>query len=263
MNLFLSESSEFIYSRTASSNRIAISNAIMNEIIKGKTKIEILKQAQADKTLIQIQLADKGFSSLTVINDVRVENEDSYFLIDYPAGFREAVAGIETWKIQFRFTGKDRLPYVFNTSGGELTQNDVRIKIPDSIERLQKRANFRIKAPLGTKLNIIKGFTEYKTNVVNISLDGALVLLLKERDKYPALKTGKRLRNIQLEYQDKGGVARIHIKKALIPRLERDPLSKRCYCAIQFTDIEMKEKKSLQDFIYSQQRHFLRKRQEM
>jgi len=141
----------------------------MNEIIKGKSRIEILKQAQSDKSLIQMQLADKEISCLTVITGLLFKNKDSYFLIDYPAGFREAVAEIETWKMQFRFTGKDQLPYIFNTSGGELNQNDVTIKLPDFIERLQKRANFRINALLDTKLPIIKGFTEYKTNVVNIS----------------------------------------------------------------------------------------------
>ena len=234
------------------------------EKITNKKRFDIFNKLQKNQTLVKMRLIGKDYERLIIITGIRIYDNTSFIIIDYPRGFREAVTDIDIWKIYFEFKGEDELKYVFYSSGGKLSQNSIWIKFPEYIERHQRRKSFRLKVPPGTKIFFEIDSVKYKMEVIDISTGGALCVLtrLSKTDTIRRiLKTGKELRDIELRFPGrKNEKRRVHIKKLVIIRSEPNPPSGRYYFAIQFTGIEKKQKKILTDMIYKMQRSFLRER---
>lgn len=233
------------------------------ESIQGKTRFAVLEQLKKNKTLIQLRLLGGEYERLTVITDIRIIKNTSFFIIDYPEGFKEAVTYLDAWKFQFEFKGEDKLPYTFKTSGGQILEDGVWLEFPEIIERKQKRKHFRIDVPPGTKIHLKVGSIKREIDVINVSLGGILAVLvrLKKEDKKKAiLKAGKTLKHIQLEFPSTEEERRVYIKKARVIRTEKNPQTNRYQYAIQFTGIEKDEENALTQHIYHLQREFLKKR---
>lgn len=233
------------------------------ESIQGKTRFAVLEQLKKNKTLIQLRLLGEDYERLTVIIDIRVKKNTSFFIIDYPEDFKEAVTDLDAWKFQFEFKGEDKLQYIFTTSGGQISEDGVWLEFPEIIERKQKRKHFRIEVPPGTKIYLKVGSIKREIDVINVSLGGVFGVLVgvkKEDKKKAILKAGKTLKHIQLEFPSLEEERRVHIKKARVIRTEKNPQTNRYQYAIQFTDIENDEENALTQHIYQLQREFLRKR---
>ena len=222
---------------------------------------ELIEQLQKDRIIIKIHLLGKDYEHLTAVTGVRTKGRIPHFMIDYPRGFREAVTGVETWKIQFEFIGKDKVPYTFKTSGGQTSRGKILIRFPESIDRIQRREYFRLGAPVGTKIDSIINSTLHEIVVINISEGGALVSFGKGAKEKSFLKTGGLLRDLTLLFPSEEEELKVIIKKALVKTVEKDPLTNHYRYSLQFTDIEKDEKDALRGLIYKFQRGFLRRRQ--
>ena len=227
-------------------------------MIQGKNRFDIFEQLQKDKTLIQLRLSGKDYERLTIITGIRARKNALFFLIDYPKGFKEAVSDVEIWKIRFEFIGNDNLQYIFRTSGGEIFGNEIWIKFPEAIEKIQKRKHFRIEAPFGAKLHFEKRSVRFDMNVIDVSLRGALVNSVQ---KNAILKIGEDLRDVKLVFPSEKKVLMVRIKKASVKRLKKDPRMDRYTYGLYFAMIEKNEEKALTKIIYELQRKFLQKRQ--
>ena len=122
------------------------------EKIAGDDILRILNELQQDKTLLKMQLPTGDFERLTFIIDIRKRKRIQYILIDNPEGFLEATEGLADWRLRFEFTGRDGIMYVFESDGGEYSQGMIWIKLPEMIDRYQRRKLFRLEAPPGTRL---------------------------------------------------------------------------------------------------------------
>lgn len=233
------------------------------EQIQGKSISGVLEQLQKDRTLVKMHLLGKDYDRLTIVTDIRTRNKVPFFLVDYPPGFREAIAGVEHWKIHFEFTGKDNIQYVFRTSGGEIFRDQIWIRFPDSITREQRRKYFRLTVPSGAKIRFERNSITYEINVVDVSLGGCLGVLAASHERIKGkefLRTGETLRHIQLEFPSEEGAMKVYIKEALISRREKAPVTGRYRYGLEFTKIEENEEKVLTELIYRFQREFLRER---
>jgi c-di-GMP-binding flagellar brake protein YcgR len=103
----------------------------------------------------------------------------------------------------------------------------------------------------------------FEMDVINVSVGGASGVFgnfKKGTQKDLALKVGEILDDLQLEFPSKKEDLRVHIKKCLIKRVERDPQTKRFRYALQFIEMERSQEKALIKLIYRFQREFLRRR---
>lgn len=230
--------------------------------IQGKSRFDCIKQLQTDKTLIKMRVFNFNYEYLTIVTDIKIQNSIPYFIIDYPDGFREAVSGIDVWKILFEYTGKDQLKYNFSVSGGKFVHNEIWIKFPDYIERIQRRKNFRVTAPEGTKILFTIDSTRFAMDLINVSLGGVIgahISMKKEIQNEPVLKNGDNLTDIELTFHSKEN-PKIHIKNGLVVRLEESTDKADYRYAIHFTDIAISEENLFTNLIYRFHRQFLRKR---
>ena len=227
-------------------------------MIQGKNRFDIFEQLRKDKTLIQMRLLGADYEQLTIIIGIQARKNMLFFLIDYPKGFKEAVSDVEVWEMRFEFIGNDNLQYIFKTSDGEISGNEIWIKFPEFIEKIQRREHFRIEVPLGTKLHFEKKSAGIEMNVIDISLRGALVTSIQ---KNAILKSREDLIDVQLVFPSKKKDLMVHIKKASVKRMGRNAPMERYTYILYFAMIKKNEEAALTKIIYELQRKLLQKRQ--
>ena len=231
--------------------------------ILGKNIISTLKQLQKDKTLVNMHIMGEDHESLTIVTGIRAKKTPALFRIDYSEGLRKALANINRSRIRFEFTGKDKTLHTFRTLGGEISGKEIWIRLPDVIERIQRREHFRLGVPLGTRLYFETPSAAYEMDIINVSVGGAFGVfgnLKKGIQEDVGLESGQILNDLQLEFPSKKDDLRVHVKKCVLKRMERDPQTKRYRYALHFSHIEKSEEKALIQIIYRFQREFLRTR---
>ena len=233
------------------------------EIIQHKRRFDVFKQLQNDKTLVKMYVLGRQYERLTIVTDTRFKKKTPYFLIDHPAGFTKAVANDDNCRFHFEFVGNDNLVYTFRTTGKATIHSEICIRFPEVITRIQRRNNFRMAPPLGTKMYISRSLDRLEMNVIDISQGGALVMPVNIDMAYPngsVFEVGSKLRNIELTFPSEEKVFRVHVDEAQVSRLGEHPVTNRTNFALQFTDIEKSQQKMLIDLIFTHQRNTLRKR---
>lgn len=233
------------------------------EKISGKNRFTVFRQLEKDRTLIRMHLLGKQYERLTVVTGIREYKKDPFFLIDCPQDFKSVTADDDDCRLRFEFTGKDNLKYSFRTSGKAFVKNEICIKFPKEIERIQRRRDFRLAPPLGTRIYINAKPAVREMTVLDISQGGALGAIAKQNkpvSEDPLFKVGNRLLDFELVIPAETETIMIQIKEAVIKRLGKHVTTGRDTCAVQFTDIEKEPKRILTELIYRFQRDILRSR---
>jgi len=233
------------------------------EKIEGDNLVNIFKTLKKDKTLIKMRIPGKDYECLTIITNVFPFKQKSTFMIDSPKDFQQAFGGLNNIKMHFEFTGNDNLSYTFKTSGGEIHNDEIKIKFPDFINRKQRRKDFRLEVPPGTKLHVKINSKLLKMTVLDVSLGGTLIALIghmSESDNKQFIKVGECFEDIELIFPVEGKSFKSQIKKATIVRIVKGSLKPKNCCGLQFVSIDKNEEKALTKFIYKYQQQFLRKR---
>ena len=234
-----------------------------SEKIRGIRITGIFEELRQRKTLLKLILVDTDFEQLAMVTGLRRKESGPHFIIDTPQGFKEAAADIDICHIRFEFIGKDNINYVFTTIGGQIAGNQIYIKLPEEMERKQRRKLFRINAPAETKLCFSIKDTRHELQVIDISLGGSLAALVQTDSHVqhkPPFPDTQALKDVQLVFP--AGISRqpIKIKTAQIKRLKKNPETTRYEMALEFNKISKSDQRLLNDLIYRLQRQSLRKR---
>ena len=234
--------------------------------ITGDKRNELFETLKEQNTLLTLRIAGKDYERLTMVNTVRSTPGGHSFVIDPPRGFDLVVKGLDPWKLHFRFTGPDKLEYIFSTAGGELSDGDIIIPFPEFVERIQRRRHFRMETPAGCRGLFTHNGIKREISLINISEGGCfgvLIRLKQEMGGKPILRMGKSVYpfDLILPSGDEGAADRnIQVKKATVRRIEQEAEKGLHKYAFEFIDLPRKDKASLTQFIYHLQRLFLRRR---
>jgi hypothetical protein len=232
-------------------------------ILYGKDLLRFFQDLKKNKTVIKINLLGHSYERLTMVVGVVSDGIPYHFQIDYPKGFEEAIRKTSSWKIRFEFKANDKLVYRFRTLGGYLSGRGVFIPFPPHIERVQRRRYFRVEAPLGTQMIITQDTRNATFILLDISEGGALIRPGEEFSRRPVFQKGDFLRDILIRYDKDGEPSTIPLEKAMVQRLERDPLTHRYQYALRFLELDKNVRNNLRELIYFFQRDFLQKRQKV
>ena len=224
-----------------------------------------MEQLRQEKTMLSMRLVGRDYQRLTMITHIIKDNNASFFAIDPPRDFKNTMTKLDAWEINFNFRGPDNLEYVFTTFGGNFFDDETRIPFPKYIERLQRRRHFRLSVPVGTKLYFELDQIRREIDMLNISMRGALGVLIRsggKDQKKPILKKEDHIKDIEIILQsDKINTGqRLKVKKAAIKRAEHDPDKKIDIYAFEFESIDKDQEKILIEIIYNLQRLSLRKK---
>ena len=235
------------------------------EKIQGKKMVRLMEQVQRKRIMLSMRLVGQNYERLTMITRIPKDKNVSFFAIDPPRDFRNTIAKLDRWEIQFNFNGVDHLEHIFTTSGGKFFDNETRINIPDYIERLQRRRYFRLSVPTDTRLLFRSGQVQREINLVNISMRGTLGLLKTfngKDQKKPIFKKDDYLKNIKIIFPSdiKDNEQEVRVNKVIIRRAEHVPQKHMDLYAFEFTSIDRDQERTLIKIIYDLQRLFLQKK---
>jgi len=198
--------------------------------------------------------------SVKAITYIRMQNGIPFLILDCPKGFKELLDTIEEKKIEAKFVGEDNVQCRFIVSEGEIIGNKIRLNFPDAIERFQRRQDFRLEIFPGAKKQVMCNSAFCEMRVLNISSGGVFALQRKTIKTQPVYTVGQRIFDMEFIFPAVNEEKRVHIKKAMIIRMEKRHREDRYCYAFQFIDIEKSEKMALTEMIYKFQAEFLRKR---
>jgi hypothetical protein len=219
-----------------------------------------------ERVIISVHIVGTDFDRLTCVNAVKEDSSGNWLLIDLPDGFRAAAGKIGTLDLRFNFNGPDQLEYIFATSGGHIAGHDLILPFPERVDRVQRRKNFRMETPSGTKMLLaLDDDVKAVLGLINISIGGALGALIKHNCK------GLQGSLLAVNQTILGGAIivpadvdrpqqLILIKKSEVRRIEHQKERNIYRYAVQFIEVEPTEMKKLTQAIYHFQREFLKKR---
>ncbi|MBI5552168.1 MAG: PilZ domain-containing protein [Desulfobacterales bacterium] len=219
------------------------------------------------RVIISMQLMGTDFERLTCVTKVRRESDGPWLQIDMPEGFQAAATrfGVGALNLRFNFNGPDQLEYIFTTRGGFVKGRDLHLPFPEYVERIQRRKNFRMPTPIGTKMMFRTERGPAVLGVINISLGGIFGALVKPaaKDLQGSLLTmGQDIQHagIVVPADSETEELIIIIHKMEVRRIEHDPERNIYRYAFEFKDILANETKKLTQAIYYFQRVFLQRR---
>ena len=233
------------------------------EKIEGRSVVSLLEALKHDGAPLKVFLTDKDFGHPNRIVDIRTKNNKSYFLIDYAPDFEDAVLSEDGGHIDFEFTDKDNIKYGFRTSGMKIFKGKIWLRLPQWIERKQRRKQFRISVPAGSKIFFHLNNQRCELKLIDISLGGSLGILAgvpnhRSQDQNPLHV--KHLKKVELFFPREDKNVRVIIDYCEVKRVGRNPATNQYEYGLEFIEIDNSNTKKLTDLVFRFQREFLRKR---
>ena len=229
--------------------------------ISGNKAVTLIKQAQKARAIVTMYLLGNNYERLTIFTQVHTKNGITQLAIDKPWGFDKVSKSLEERKLRFEFTGQDKLHYLFRTWGGEIRGNEVFVPFPEFIERIQRRQQYRLEPPVGTRIHFVRNIDRHEMTVLNVSEGGVLVCHEKANRRKLTLKADDHLRELNIVFPSDEETLTINVKEAVVKRVKKDLQTNHYRYALQFVQFLKTEKKTLAALILRFEREFLRKRQ--
>jgi c-di-GMP-binding flagellar brake protein YcgR len=232
--------------------------------LQGEKLVALFKEVVEKKIILSMHLVGSQYDRLTYILGMDDQGDKPHLIIDNPEGIRQAVTKTEPLKLRFNFNGPDKLEYIFETKGGEIKGRDLHIPLPDYVERIQRRKNFRVDTPVGSEMHFTYNKEKFVIALINISLGGIYGVLVKPRIKEARkqlLKKDQSIYRLNLHFpaDKKMEEQNIMIRKTQVRRVEIDKGKKIQKYAFEFVAIDPKEKEALTRSIYHIQRQILQR----
>jgi c-di-GMP-binding flagellar brake protein YcgR len=231
------------------------------ERISGKQKKDLLEELKKDRLVLQLVLAGRNYERLTMITGFESDKgKGAILLIDCPRGFSEDVPDGVGAGVTIEFQGKDRVQYAFKSRIVRVTESDLFLELPESIARVQRRNHFRIAPPKGTRVSFIQFGQAIQGEPVNLSEGG---VLLQPMQRGGRLSVGETIQNLRLRCSLENLSADILVEKAVVRREHPDNETGKVSYAMQFQQMDARDKRALHEFIFNCQREILMKRKRM
>jgi c-di-GMP-binding flagellar brake protein YcgR len=230
--------------------------------ISGEKLSETFQYLKDKKVLVKIAVKEASFENVSILTDVDLSGLRPRFCLDPPEGLRDALQLKKRCTLYCEFNGADKVMYHFNLAI-EDWDGAFWFALPHEIERIQRRRNFRIDAPMGTFLTLKQLEPPIKLLVLDFSLGGLLCMvesIRAQKDNHRVLFKGRTLTNLDLCFKDEEGDTAIHIQRARIVRIGRNPNNNYPQYALEFLALDRAEKKRLTGVLYAMQRKILRQR---
>jgi c-di-GMP-binding flagellar brake protein YcgR len=228
--------------------------------VLGKSRVPVLEQLKEERIVLQLSVLGKNYERLTFVTGLKSGKDGPCVLLDCPAGFREAITDFEGAAVKVEFVGKDKIQYAFRSHIRMVSDQDIWVELPEFIERIQRRKYFRIAPPMGTKVVFTRDGKPLEASVINLSEGGSLLSLPGSSPKDQKVAQGDYLGDLRLFCQGEYSKVEVGVKKALVKRAEKDSQTGRYIFAIQFIDVEKRDRNTLHEYIFRCQREMLQKR---
>lgn len=227
-----------------------------------KQIIENIKYLKESATLLTMRLPSRKYERVTMVVEIRNRGSAQWFRIDRPRDFGTLAECSEPVQAILEFTGMDRLHYILRTEQLSVCDEQLWIPIPEHIERIQRRHNFRIEAPSGAVLRFELKRQQRELSLINVSVSGALglpVRLKREDLSLPLLEVGQTLLKTEMVFPRGGGVLRIAVERLVVRRYHKTPKDQFAF-GLEFEKLDKAAERQLTEQVLFLQRQMLQRR---
>ena len=233
------------------------------EKITGSAVTRLFEALIQHKIPLKLSLLDTDYESQTQVIKLTDRKKTPHLVMATPKDFAKTIANADGCQIHLEFTGIDRIKYAFTTNDGEIRDQQMYLKLPQELERKQRRELFRLDAPAGTRLFFLTGANRLELQVMNISIGGTLAALVQsitDNHENAPFAVDQMLEDVVLEFPAEILQRPVQIRAVQIKRIERNAETKSVEMGLEFRKISTGEQKRLTDLIYELQRQYLRHR---
>ena len=234
------------------------------EKIEGPRILGLFEELQQEGTPLKVNLFDSEYEHLSRVVDIQTQKKNTYFLIQYGHDFESILFNSRSCQtIGFEFTGNDGVKYLFRTHSSRVISGRIWLKLPRVVERKQRRKQFRISVPAGSKLIFKQNSKRYELEIVDISVGGSLAILGGPPNRVihdQNLLRIKHLQDVELIFPPESENMPVIVHDCEIKRLGRNPVTNQYEYGLEFQHMDKTNIKRLNQLVYRFQREFLRKR---
>ncbi len=232
------------------------------DLTSSESIVDAFDYLKSAGTLVRMVSERAAFERLIVVTDVRKTLKGPMVVLDAPADLETFVLPEELPSFRFEYTGPDGLKYIFRSDRPILRGNQLWIALPESIERIQRRSDYRIIAPMGSWLTLTIADTTLRAKLIDLSVGGLRCRLPITRYSQlgSALRKGQTVVGLEVLIPRDGETSSIHIRTGRIEWVSRETETGRLSLAISFQKLERITVNRLTREIYRIQRRLLRLR---
>lgn len=231
------------------------------ETIEGLKIDSIFDHLIGERTLVKVSLPRTSYEQLTLVTDVREDQNSRTFRIDPPKGLKDNLRKAHTDRLEFEFTGPDQLLHKFEAPATSFSDSAIWLEYPLKIARYQMRDNFRVKVGTNSFAEMEIDEQKVRMDIDNLSLGGAYCLCKKKFK--PLFTEARRLEEVALKIASKNDIFLLNIDVVEVKRIEPQKRPKHFGIAFQFIKMQSNVKKKLVRYIYEMQRQYLQTRLKM
>lgn len=228
------------------------------ETIDGIKIDSIFDHLIGERTLVKVFLPQTTYEQLTLITDVREDQNSKAFRIDPPRGLMDNLRQAHVDRIAFEFTGPDQLLHRFEAPVTSSSDSSIWLEYPLKIARYQMRNNFRVKLRGDSFAELEIGQQKVRMEIDNLSLGGVYCVCKK---KFKQVFDGaNRLEDMTLKIALQDDIFISKIDAVRINRIEPHARPKFFGIAFEFIRMQNDVRKQMVRYIYEMQRQFLQTR---
>jgi hypothetical protein len=231
------------------------------ETIEGSKIDSIFDHLIQQRTLVKVSLPERSFENLTLITDLREENDSKTFRIDPPKGLIENLRQASTEWLAFEFTGPDQLLHRFEAPAALFSEPDLWFAYPLKIARYQLRENFRVKVAGDSYVELEIDEEKVRMSIDNISLGG--VYCLSKKKFKPLFDEDRRLKDMTVKVALNNDAFISTIDLVQVKRIEPHVRPKFFGIAFEFIKMKNDAKTRLVRYVYEMHRQYLQTRLKM
>jgi c-di-GMP-binding flagellar brake protein YcgR len=219
------------------------------EIITGQELVERLQTLIDSHRIIKMEILQTRFSWITMILSIEKQDNSDFLLVDPVARFESIHSRFPTREVSFEYLEKGVL-CKFSSRVIRCHRRAIWLEFPKSIQRIQRRAYFRIDSSPGAEIIFRVAGKEEKGRVKDYSLGGASFFL----ENHLKLKKDDELTDLILTLPQGKAMVSYPIPLAVVRRVDEHFEDRRRLCGLEFLKLEGMTREELSRHIFEEQR---------
>ena len=220
-----------------------------SEIITGEELVERLQTLIDSHRMIKMEILQTRFSWITMILGIQKQDDSHFLLIDPVARFESILSRFPNQEVSFEFLEKGVLSK-FSSRVIRCDRRAIWLEFPKSIQRIQRRAYFRIEASTGAEIIFQFAGKEERGRVNDYSLGGVSFFM----ESHLNLKKDDELTDLTLTLPQGNAMVSYPIPSAVVRRVDEHFEDRRRLCGLEFLKLEGIIREELSRHIFEKQR---------
>jgi c-di-GMP-binding flagellar brake protein YcgR len=225
----------------------------LDDIITGPNLIGMLQAWIESRRMGKMEILKTPFSWITVLLGIQREGNSGYLRVDHVPNFESMLSRSPSQEVVFEIL-ENGILCKFRSRVIRYNPRAIWLELPSSIQRVQRRAYFRVTATSRAEIIFTIAGKEEKVTVRDYSLGGVSFLMGSHQQLHP----GDEVTDLILTLPQGKAVVSYPIAQAVVRRIEEHFEDRGKLCGLEFLKLEKKTQQKLAQHLFEEQRLLLR-----